>query len=283
MAENNEPQKEMAENLAFLMALKESLKDLDDRIRQTSIYLAYLDLMDRHGDIEEWDTEDRADESSISGKLADRTIVYAKVRNMSLHGRSSLGGRQNDSMKKNLQSISGEEGEYKYLYLLDSRTADIVRDAFPDTGVSIIPLLKDDIKRFPKLSDPPKAGVPRRVVMEGMAQPVEEVITKDDTIPEDRIIRSPISATSVRQGFLYIPKEKGDLLNEGPIKVWIRKDASLESKCMVSATGGVRVGGGLTKWFRGIGLQPNDEIIMGALEDGSLLVLKILRGSPYSI
>ena len=70
------------------------------------------------------------------------------------------------------------------------------------------------------------------------------------------------------------------LLREGAIKVFIRKDASIKSKCMISATGGVRVAGRLTKWFRSKGLQANDEIMLWSLENGSLLVLMIRRAIP---
>jgi hypothetical protein len=50
---------------------------------------------------------------------------------------------------------------------------------------------------------------------------------------------------------------------------------------MISQTGGVRIGGGLTKWFRSIGLQSDDELIMGSQEDGSLLILMIRRAQPF--
>jgi hypothetical protein len=117
-------------------------------------------------------------------------------------------------------------------------------------------------------------------VGEVMTQMVEEIVTKEE-FPEERTIISPISRTSIRQGFLYIPKEKGNLLAEGSVTIWIRKDASLISKCMISQTGGVRIGGGLTKWFRSIGLQADDELVMGSQEDGSLLILMIRRAQPY--
>ena len=147
------------------------------------------------------------------------------------------------------------------------------------SDISVLPLLKEDMAPVVRASSEP-GEYPVGAMLEPMAQMVEEVITKEE-FPEERTIVSPISRTSIRQGFLYIPKEKGELLKEGEITIWIRKDASLTSKCMISQTGGVRIGGGLTKWFRSVGLQPDDELVMGSNDDGSLLVLMIRRIQPY--
>ncbi|MCK5773058.1 MAG: hypothetical protein KAH57_04660 [Thermoplasmata archaeon] len=270
----------MSRTLTFLLTLKESMRDLDERIRMASIFIASKDLEDRHRDVDGWEVIEKPDESSIIGARDGRTEVFARVRTMSLRGRGSFGSRQHDSMKKNLKRIEEEDAQYKYLYLLDPGTADAVKVEFPSSGVSIIPLLSSDLIAAVKMTVGGK-GAPATARIEPMLQMVEEIVTKESGTPDERIVISPISTTSVRQGFLYIPKDKGHLLNEGVIKIWIRKDASLESKCMISNTGGVRIGGGLTKWFRSMGLSANDELILGSQEDGSLLVLKIMRAVPY--
>jgi hypothetical protein len=270
---------EVRKQLVFLFNLKENMKELDDRIRNTSLVLARADLEERHREIEEWETISRPDESTIMGLKEDKVEVIARVRTMSLHGRSTFGGRQQDAMKKNLDRLMNDEGELKYLYLLDPWTVSVVKETFSFTDVSVLPLLKEDMSPVVRTSSEP-GEYPVGGMMEPMAQMVEEVITKEE-FTEERTIVSPISRTSIRQGFLYIPKEKGVLLKEGEITIWIRKDASLVSKCMISQTGGVRIGGGLTKWFRSVGIQPDDELVMGAKEDGSLLVLMIRRIQPY--
>ncbi len=280
MGEIVESTEEMSRTLTFLLTLKESMRDLDERIRMASIFIASKDLEDRHREVDGWEVIEKPDESSIIGTRDGRTEVFARVRTMSLRGRSSFGGRQHESMKKNLRRIEEENAQYKYLYLLDPRTADVVKVEFPSSSVSIIPLLSSDLDATVKMMVGGK-GAPTTARIEPMLQMVEEIVTKESGIPDERIVISPISATSVRQGFLYIPKDKGHLLSEGVIKIWIRKDASLESKCMISNTGGVRIGGGLTKWFRSMGLSANDELILGSQEDGSLLVLKIMRAVPY--
>ncbi len=275
-----ESTKEMSRALTFLLTLKESMRDLDERIRLSSIFIASKDLEKKHRDMDGWEVIEKPDESSIKGTRKGKAEVFARVRTMSLRGRSSFGGRQHESMRKNLDRIEEEDARYKYLYLLDPRTVDVVKVEFPSSSVSIIPLLTGDLDAAVKtmIAGKDASSIPR---VEPMLQMVEEIITKDSGIPDDRIITSPISTTSVRQGFLYIPKDKGSLLSEGVIKIWIRKDASLESKCMISNTGGVRICGSLTKWFRSMGLAANDEIILGSQEDGSLLVLKIMRAVPY--
>ena len=271
---------EMGRTLLFLLTMKESMRDLDDRIRLASIFIASSDLRNRHHEVDDWEVVERPDESSIKGTKDGAPIVFARVRTMSLRGRSSFGGRQHEAMKKNLDKIAQEGAEYRYLYLLDPRTVDVVKVEFPSSDVAIMPLLTGELEVRAGATTKGKEphSIPR---MEPMIQLVEEVITKDSGVPDERIITSPISTTSVRQGFLYIPKDKGHLLNEGAIKIWIRKDASLESKCMISNTGGVRIGGSLTKWFRSIGLAANDELVLGSQEDGSLLVLKIMRAVPF--
>jgi hypothetical protein len=270
---------ELRTQLVFFFNLKEGLKDLDDRIRTTSLYLARKDLESKHRDVQDWEIVSRPDESTVTGLINDDPIVTAKVRTMSLHGKSTFGGRQNEAMKRNLEKLSEDIATYKYLYLLDPWTVSIVEDTFSPADVTVLSLLREDIAQVVRASaDSVDTGMPG--MMEHSAQMVEEIITKED-YPEERTIVSPISRTSIRQGFLYIPKEKGELLAEGPITIWIRKDASLESKCMMSQTGGVRIGGGLTKWFRSVGLQPDDELVMGSKEDGSLLILMIRRNQPF--
>ncbi|MFO8050878.1 MAG: hypothetical protein R6V01_04180 [Thermoplasmatota archaeon] len=268
---------EMRKQLSFLFNVKENMKELDERIRTTSLYLAWMDLSDRHKEIGDWEIVGRPDASMVKGVVNERMKVVARVRTMSLHGKSALGGRQHDSMKKNLRKIAEEKADFKYFFLLDPWTVEVVKENFKPQNVSILPLLKEDIASVIRTSEAEEAGIP---MGEMPTQMVEEVITEED-FPEEKIIVSPISRTSIRQGFLYIPKDRGELLEEGPVTVWIRKDASLTSKCMISRTGGVRVGGGLTKWFRSIGLKPDDELVMGSQEDGSLLVLMIRRSQPY--
>ena len=275
-----ESTEEMSRTLTFLLTLKESMRELDERIRLASIFIASKDLEDRHREMDGWEVIEKPDESSIMGTKDGKTKVFARVRTMSLHGRGSFGGRQHESMKKNLKRIEEEDAQYKYLYLLDPKTVDVVKVEFPSSSVSIMPLLSGDLDAGVKMMIAGK-GASSKPRIEPMLQMVEEIITKESGIPDERVIISPISTTSVRQGFLYIPKEKGFLLSEGVTKIWIRKDASLESKCMISNTGGVRIGGGLTKWFRSMGLSANDELVLGAKEDGSLLVLKIMRAVPY--
>ncbi|MGA1820825.1 MAG: hypothetical protein ACMUHU_07455 [Thermoplasmatota archaeon] len=270
---------EMRLQLMFLFGMKENLKDLDDRIRATSLFLARADLTKRHREIEEWDIVDRLDESMITGKVGENLKVIARIRTMSLHGKSSFGGRQHDAMKKNLERITGEKASSKYFFLLDPWTVNVVKDTFKPEGITILPLLKEDVASIvrtvvPAMDD---QGVS---ISDGLTQMVEEIVTREE-FPEERTIVSPISRTSIRQGFLYVPKEKGHLLSEGPVTIWIRKDASLETKCMISQTGGVRLGGGLTKWFRSIGIQSDDELVMGSQEDGSLLILMIRRAQPF--
>ena len=271
---------EMRKQLVFLFNLKDSLKDLDDRIRNTALFLARDDLAERHREIEDWDVVLRPDEAAISGMVDGKVEVAARVRTMSLHGKSSFGGRQGEAMKRNLERIMSEKAEFKYLYLLDPWTAHIVKEAFHPSNVSILPILKDDIS--PVMRKTTRAAEDTEgSFMEPPGQMVEDIITQEE-FPEDRTIVCPISRTSIRQGFLYIPKDKAHLLKEGAVKIWIRKDASLTSKCMISRTGGVRIGGGLTKWFRSIGLKPDDELIMGHQDDGSLLVLMIRRTQPFT-
>lgn len=182
-------------------------------------------------------------------------------------------------MRKNLEDLAGRKGEFRYLFLLDPWTVDVVREQFSTAEVSVLPLMKEDMAAVIRKPAPGQqiAGSP---YAEPISQMVEEVITKDADIPDDRIVVSPISRTSIRQGFLYIPKDKGEFLEPGPVKVWIRRDASLDSKCMVSQTGGVRIGGGLTKWFRSLGLQPDDELVMGITDPSNLLVLMVRRKNP---
>ncbi len=270
---------ELRTQLVFFFNLKEGLKDLDDRIRTTSLYLARRDLEGKHRDVDDWQIISRPDESTVTGSKNGNVIVTARIRTMSLHGKSTFGGRQSDAMKRNIEKLSDEASSYKYMYLLDPWTVKVVDETFDTSNLTILPLLKDDIAQVVRTSaEAMDFALPG--LIEPPTQMVEEIITKDD-FPEDRTIISPISRTSIRQGFLYIPKEKGVLLKEGPVTIWIRKDASLESKCMMSQTGGVRIGGGLTKWFRSIGLQSEDELVMGSQEDGSLLVLMIRRNQPF--
>lgn len=270
---------ELRMQLTFFFALKENMKELDDRIRSSALFLARSDLESRHRDVDQWDIISRPDESTVTGTRDGRITVNARVRTMSLHGKSTFGGRQGEAMKKNIQRLSGDEGDLKYLYLLDPWTVNVVKDTFDIGDIVVLPLLKDDMRSVVRAS-PDTVGMAGTVSMEPMPQMIEEIITKEE-FSEERTIVSPVSRTSIRQGFLYIPKEKGDLLQEGNLTIWIRKDASLQTKCMISQTGGVRIGGGLTKWFRSAGLQAEDELVMGAKEDGSLLVLMIRRAQPY--
>jgi len=280
MADEDRITTEMKDQLSFLFLMKDSMKDLDERIRATSLFVARSELENRHRDIDEWMIIDRPDESVVQGVRGDDIKVSARIRTMSLHGKSGLGGRQHDAMRKNLERIQGEKVDFKYFFLLDPWTVQVVKETFRPDNVTILPLLREDLS--------PVVRAPARTLSEGavppgpeiMAQMVEEIITREE-FPEERTIVSPISRTSIRQGFLYIPKEKGHLISEGEVTIWIRKDASLTSKCMISQTGGVRIGGGLTKWFRSLGLQADDELVMGSQEDGSLLVLMVRRASPY--
>ena len=282
MDEKERSQNEMRDQLKFLVQMKDSLKELDDRIRGTSLFLALEDLRERHSDIEHWEMNDRPDESLIIGKIGDKIEAIGRVRTISLRGKSTLGGRQQDSMKRNLKDLESKVGNFKYLFLLDPWTVQVVNDQFPESNISIMPLLRRDIAAVVRRSAGGVGISQVNSISEPKEQMVEEVITKDDDIPDENIIVSPISRTSIRQGFLYIPKDKGKKLEEGPVKVWIRKDASLESKCMISQTGGVRIGGGLTKWFRALGIQPGDEMVLGILDESSLLVLMVRRKTPYT-
>jgi len=271
---------EMRKQLSFLFQAKEALKDLDDRIRGTAFLLARMDLAERHAEITEWITQDRPDEASLIGMKGGKEVVSASVRTMSLHGKSGFGGRQNEAMKKNIEKISSNKGEYRYLFLLDPWTVKVVNETFKPEKISVLPLLKEDLAPVVRAQVDQNGMGMISFQPEAPVQRIEEVITKEE-VQEERVIISPISNTSLRQGFLYIPKDRGALLKEGNIKIWIRKDASLVSKCMISQTGGVRIGGGLTKWFRSMGLQPDDELVMGVQEDGALLVLMVRRVAPY--
>ncbi|MBN1389822.1 MAG: hypothetical protein JXA22_04165 [Candidatus Thermoplasmatota archaeon] len=270
---------EMRSQLTFLFGIKEDLKDLDDRIRAISLFLARSELIGRHRNIMNWEVLDRPDETTIMGSVDGGEKVIARIRTMSLHGKSSFGGRQHEAMKKNLERIADEKADSRYFFLLDPWTVKVVQETFGSEGVTILPLLKDDMASVvrPAARTVDDNGTP---VIETISQMVEEVITREE-FPEERTIVSPISRTSIRQGFLYIPKEKGHLLQEGPVTIWIRKDASLETKCMISQTGGVRLGGGLTKWFRSIDLHSDDELLMGSQDNGSLLVLMIRRSQNH--
>ncbi|MGA1873889.1 MAG: hypothetical protein ACMUHY_09480 [Thermoplasmatota archaeon] len=279
MTEDEKLTEEMRVQLTFLFGMKENLKDLDDRIRATSLFLARADLTSRHREIDDWEVIDRPDESTIKGLSDGKEKVVARIRTMSLHGKSNFGGRQHDAMKRNLERVEKENVQSRYFFLLDPWTVNVVKETFKPEGVTILPLLKEDMASIIRTISAPvdDMGMP---VTDTITQMVEEIITKEE-FSEERTIVSPISRTSIRQGFLYVPKEKGHLLSEGPVTIWIRKDASLETKCMISQTGGVRLGGGLTKWFKSIGIQPDDELVMGSQEDGSLLVLMIRRAQPY--
>jgi hypothetical protein len=184
-------------------------------------------------------------------------------------------------MKKIIRNLGETPVEYKYMFLMDPWTVEVIRDTFKPEDVSILPLLERDLS--PVIRSAALPGIEGAAIIraEPMQQMVEEVITKDADIPDEMVMVSPISRTSIRQGFLYIPKDKGEKLTAGPVKVWIRKDASLDSKCMISQTGGVRIGGGLTKWFRGLGLAAGDELVMGILDESSVLVLMIRRKTPF--
>jgi hypothetical protein len=279
MAYRDNVRDEMRNQLRYLVQIKENMRDLDERIRGVSLFLAFEDLNERHADISEWEINDRPDEAMIVGKKEERPVVVGRVRTMSLHGKGSLGGRQQDSMRKNLEDLARKEGEFLYMFLLDPWTVDVVREQFSTAEVSVLPLMKEDMAAVIR-KPAPGEQMPPSAYAEPISQMVEEVITKDAEIPDERTVVSPISRTSIRQGFLYIPKDKGELIEPGPVKVWIRKDASLDSKCMVSQTGGVRIGGGLTKWFRSLGLQPDDELVMGITDESNLLVLMVRRKNP---
>ncbi|MDG6224532.1 MAG: hypothetical protein QCI82_03365 [Candidatus Thermoplasmatota archaeon] len=268
---------EVKNHLSFLVRLKESTKDLESRIRSSALYLASIQLMEKHPDIDDWSVEERPDESVIRGIMNEKLKVLAKVKTMGLTGRAVMGGRQGDSIKRALDQIVHENAQVSYLFLIDSWTAQIVRESVQEPKVRILSLISH-ISAVEE-GDRRIAGKPAKPVRTE-ADLVEDVITKDGSIPEDDVIVSPISRTSLRQGFIYIPKEKGELVSEGPITIWIRKDASLESRCMISQTGGIRIGGNLTKWFRSAGLQEGDELVMGHRSDGSLLMLSIRRKSP---
>lgn len=281
MDENERSQDMMRNQLTFLIQVKDSMKDLDDRIRGSSLFLALKALQERHQEITSWDMVDKPDEALIRGSVDGFDVVIGKVRTLSLHGKSSLGGRQYDSMKKIIESLGTSPVEYRYLFLLDPWTVDVIRETFKSDNVTIMPLLEQDLSPVIRTTAAPgQEGAPM-IRAEPMQQMVEEVITKDANIPDEMVMVSPISRTSIRQGFLYIPKDKGEMLKSGPVKVWIRKDASLDSKCMISQTGGVRIGGGLTKWFRGLGLAAGDELVMGIVDESSVLVLMIRRKTPF--
>ncbi|MGA1821356.1 MAG: hypothetical protein ACMUIG_02375 [Thermoplasmatota archaeon] len=281
MDENERSQEMMRDQLTFLTQIKDSMKDLDDRIRGASLFLALKALQDRHQDVKDWDLIDRPDEAMVRGSLNGSDVVIGKVRTLSLHGKSSLGGRQHDSMKRIIENLGTSPVEYRYLFLLDPWTVDVIRETFKSDEVTIMPLLDRDLSPVIRSAVLPGQEGVQMIRAEPMEQMVEEVITKDADIPDDMVMVSPISRTSIRQGFLYIPKDKGERLQAGPVKVWIRKDASLDSKCMISQTGGVRIGGGLTKWFRGLGLAAGDELVMGILDESSVLVLMIRRKTPF--
>lgn len=270
---------ELKHQLAFLFIIKEDMRDLDDRIRATALFVARSDLQRRHKDVVDWEIQDRPDEATILGRTDGFLKVAGMVRTMSLHGRSGMGGRQSDVVRKNIDKISNENAESTYLYLLDPWTAKVIKDTMKPHTVTVLPLLDDDISPVME-SVPDETGMKMAQAQEPQRQMVEDVITKE-SFAEERVIVSPISRTSLRQGFLYIPKEKGLLLTQGPIKLFVRKDASLESKCMISDTGGVRIGGGLTKWFKTMGFQQGDELVMGINTDGSLLVLLVRRAAPF--
>jgi hypothetical protein len=270
---------EMKNSLAFLLGLKESVKDLDDRIRSTALYLASMDLATRHGDVEVWDLEEGPEESMVRGTTGGTLIVLAKIKTMGLQGKATMGGRQGESMKRAAEQLKADGAKSSYIYLLDPWTVNVVREALKEGGITFRPLLQAPVRQAREAVAEPKAR-PHPKDDEAPSL-IEEVITKDESIPSERIIVSPVSRTSLRQGFLYIPKEKGELIKEGAIVIWIRKDASIESRCMVSQTGGIRIGGNLTKWFKSVGMQADDELIMAAQSDGSLLVMSIKRAQPF--
>ncbi len=270
---------EMKKSLTFLLRERECVKDLDDRIRSTALYLASMDLSNRHRDIETWDLEEGPEDSMVRGTKGGALVVLAKVKTMGLVGKSAMGGRQAESMKKAAEQLKTEGAKDNYLFLLDPWTVNIVRESLKDDSIMIRPLIQAPIAAMTEIASEPKTRA--RPKDEETPTLIEEVITKDASIPEENLIVSPISRTSLRQGFLYIPKEKGVLVKEGAINIWIRKDASIESRCMVSQTGGIRIGGNLTKWFKSIGLQSDDELIMAAQDDGSLLVMSIKRAQPF--
>ena len=279
MAVDDKITSELKHQLSFLFMLKEDLKDLDDRIRSTALFLARSDLQRRHPEVTDWDVQDRPDESTIFGRTAGALMVAGMVRTMSLHGKSGLGGRQADTVKKNIDKVSNENAEHTYLFMLDPWTANLVNETMRPNTVKVASLLDEDLSPvMAPVSD--QSGNRPSAPQEPPKPMVEEIITKE-TFPEDRVIVSPISRTSLRQGFIYIPKERGQKLAPGPIKLFVRKDASLESKCMISDTGGIRIGGGLTKWFKTMGFQQGDELVMGINQVGSLLVLIVRRAAPY--
>lgn len=268
---------EVKNHLSFLVRLKESTKDLETRIRSSALYLASIQLMEKHPDIDDWSVEERPDESVIRGIIEEKLKVLAKVKTMGLTGRAAMGGRQGDSINRALDQIIHENAQNNYLFLLDPWTAQIVREGVNEPRVKILSLISHTTPVH-KVESKAAGKAPKAPIEE--ANVVEDVITKDGSIPEEHVIVSPISRTSLRQGFIYIPKERGELVSEGPITIWIRKDASLESRCMISQTGGIRIGGSLTKWFRSAGLQEGDVLVMGHKSDGSLLMLSIKRRSP---
>jgi hypothetical protein len=270
---------EMKKSLAFLLNERECVKELDQRIRSTALYLASIDLSTMHPDVETWDLEEGPEDSMIRGTAGGKLSVLAKVKTMGLQGKSAMGGRQTESMRKAADQIKAEGAQTNYLFLLDPWTVNIVRESLKDEPIVLRPLLQTPVTAFVE-STVERAAKPQ-ARDDAPVSLVEEVITKDESIPSENIIVSPISRTSLRQGFLYVPKEKGALIKEGAITIWIRKDASIESRCMVSQTGGIRIGGNLTKWFKSVGVQADDELVMAAQADGSLLVMSIKRAQPF--
>ena len=111
--------KEMRGQLSFFVHIRDCLKDLDDKIRGASMFLAYQEVLSIHSEISDWEIQDRPETSSIVGRSGDKIVVFAKVRTMTLHGRSGLGGRQSDAVKKTLEKLMETGAEYPYLFLLD--------------------------------------------------------------------------------------------------------------------------------------------------------------------
>jgi hypothetical protein len=271
---------EMKNQLTFMVKLKESIKDLDARIRSASLYVASMDLVQRHPNIEDWELEEGPEDSMVRGRSDGTLKIIGKVKTMGLQGRVGMGGRQAESMKRAVEQIKGEGAEVTYMYLMDPWTVGVVQESFKNDGVIFLPLVHITTSR-PHISETSRSLKEHQgTILDQQPEKFEEVITRDDQISEENIIVSPISRTSIRQGFIYIPKEKGHLVQEGPTNIWIRKDASIESRCMVSQTGGIRIGGNLTKWFKSIGLRSDDELVMAAQPDGSLLIMSIKRTSP---
>lgn len=243
--------KQYRENLDYLIQIKRTIGNINNRIHSSAIQLAELYLIDKFPEVESWESKEGSESGiDIVGKKDGKPFVIGELKTTYPYGQTDFGAQQKNTIKKDLQRLEDAYVPHKYFFIINKESFDILHKKYQDSfpSVKIVNILEPEVE----FKTPEKFG--EKSLRDKELQPFES--TAKDWDIEVKLTAGPLNG-----GFFNISTKYHHLIEEGNIDI-INDEGGLMHCNTVQSMGKGRVTKNLKPWFKMKKFKPDDKFFL---------------------